>query len=267
MISSLHLLTRYLFKSILASDFVVFLVVLIHRLIYPARSQEIRSSNICIYSACYGGYDNLRIPRRQSIKCVIKYFSETESTLNRDDFRSYVYPPQYKNSRHSAKYFKLLPHRIKELQECDITIWIDASCVIKSKYAIELILLASNATILMKKHPDRSSIIDEARYSQYMLKYSGSNLIPQAQDYINSGLSDDHLWHCAFIVRKMAPSVTTFNEIWWDEMTVSLQDQLSAPYAEYMSGLHVSPIPRYLNLFSIIDYDLSRRLHEYNLVQ
>lgn len=126
-----------------------------------------------------------------------------------------------------------------------------------------MLLMSTYGQISMRRHPDRSSILSEAFYSKDMAKYSNVDLVSHARDYISSGVVDDHLWHCALIVRFSSPSVVVFNTAWWSEMGKSLQDQISAPYAEYVSAAKINPIPKMLNLFNIFSFDTVHRNHEY----
>ena len=222
------------------------------------------SSKICIYSACYGSYDSFVSPPTQSLDCDIIYFNDIKSGYSRgvNNIRS---APISDNPRHSAKFFKICPNLVKELQKYTITVWLDSSCKITSKYFAEILLMCTSGDIAMKKHPDRSSIIDEAEYSDGMKKYNEYSLVSQARQYLDDGLVDNHLWHCAMIIRRSSQDVDKFNSLWWKEMDISLQDQISAPYAEYLANLWVAPFPRYLNFLGLFHYDLSHRKHEYSI--
>ena len=75
--------------------------------------------------------------------------------------------------------------------------------------------MCTSGDIAMKKHPDRSSIIDEAEYSDGMKKYNEYSLVSQAKQYLDDGLVDNHLWHCAMIIRRSSQDVNKFNSLWW----------------------------------------------------
>jgi hypothetical protein len=191
------------------------------------------------------------------------FFGDFNPALSSNALNVRICEPVFADSRRNAKYFKLCPHEVPELSDYDVSVWIDASCRIHSKYFLELLLMTTDGLISMRRHPDRSSILSEAFYSKDMAKYSGVDLVSQARAYISNGIVDDHLWHCALIVRFLSPSVDHFNTAWWTEMDKSLQDQISVPYAEHISAVKISPIPKPLNWFNIFSFDTAHRNHEY----
>lgn len=251
-------------KAILALDLTASIVCLVCRVFFFKKYKKLLNSRICLYTSCYGGYDNFSTPCPQTMPADMLFFGDVPPPACPKDLKICIHDSEFEDPRHSAKFFKLCPHDVLEISGYDITIWIDSSCRIRSKYFLEILLMTSPAPIAMRSHPDRSSILSEAIYSNNMHKYSGSDLVSQARCYIGMGMSDDHLWHCALIVRYALPSVVAFNNAWWHEMSSSLQDQISAPYAEYVSGLAISPIPRWLNWLKIFSFDTSHRNHEYD---
>ena len=126
--------------------------------------------------------------------------------------------------------------------------------------------MSTSGPIAMRRHPDRTSILSEAHYSKDMAKYYHEDLVSQALAYLAEGLTDNHLWHCALIVRYQSSAVMNFDTQWWLEMSKSLKDQISAPYAEYISSLRINPIPKYLNWFNIFSFHNAHRDHEYRSV-
>ena len=255
--------SRFLLISILGSNVFIFLLVHFLRITRQRKYHALTSTKLCIYSACYGSYDRFMPPPKQSLDCDIIYFTDIKPEECQDVY-CYCYPPLSNDPRYSAKFFKICPNLIQELQDYSITVWIDSSCNVTSKYFLELLLMCTSGSIVMKKHPDRTTIIDEANYSTGMKKYFGCTLVSQAKHYIQKGLVDNHLWHCAMIKRESCKDAYNFNALWWKEMEISLQDQISAPYAEYSADVKIQPFPRYLNFLNLFHYDLSHRQHEYS---
>ena len=250
-------------KFFLSLSLVTGISCLFLRLIFFKKYLKLRSLRICLYTSCYGGYDNFVAPCRQTLPADILFFGDAPPPAYSKNLKICIHDSEFKDSRHSAKFFKLCPHEVPEISGYDVTVWIDSSCSIRSKYFLEMLLLSSRGPIAMRKHPDRSSIFSEALDSNSMIKYSETDLLSQARSYISKGLIDDHLWHCALIVRYALPTVVEFNKAWWHEMGISLQDQLSAPYAEYVTGLTIRTVPRWLNWFSVYSFDTTHRNHEY----
>jgi hypothetical protein len=253
----------FIVKSLLAHEFSVWLACLFLRLRFPYKYKRLLSAKICIYSSCYGGYDQFCSPCPQSIPADIFFFGDAYPASYSSDLNVRIYESAFVDPRCAAKYFKLCPHEVPDLANYSISVWIDASCRIHSKYFLELLLMSTYGPISMRRHPDRSSILSEAFYSKDMAKYSSVDLVSHARAYISNGVNDDHLWHCALIVRFSSPSVVDFNTAWWIEMDKSLQDQISAPYAEYVSAVKIQPIPKSLNWFNIFSFDTAHRNYEY----
>ena len=255
--------TAFIVKSLLAREFSVRFACLFLRFLLPGKYKRLLSARICIYSSCYGGYDQFYSPCSQSLPADIFFFGDAFPASRSNDLNVRIYESAFGDPRRNAKYFKLCPHEVSELADYDISVWIDASCRIHSRYFLELLLMSTDGLISMRRHPDRSSILSEAFYSNDMAKYSGVDLVSHAQAYISNGIVDDHLWHCAMIVRLSSPSVDDFNTAWWSEMDKSLQDQISVAYAEYISGVKINSIPRPLNWFNIFSFNTAHRNHEY----
>ena len=251
-------------KTILALNFTTSIICLVLRVLFFKKYKKLLNSRICIFTSCYGGYDNFLAPCPQTLPADTLFFGDVPPSACSKNLKICIHDSEFQDPRHSAKFFKLCPHDVPDISGYEITIWIDSSCRIRSKYFLEILLMTSRAPISMRVHPDRSSILSEAIYSNNMHKYSDSDLVFQARYYISMGMLDDHLWHCALIVRYALPSVVDFNKAWWYEMGNSLQDQVSAPYAEYISGTRISPIPRWLNWLKIFSFDTSHRNHEYD---
>jgi hypothetical protein len=259
----MNLFVIRILKAILSFETSSFVFCLILRACMPKKYARLMKSRICIYSSCFGGYDDFIAPCRQSLPCDNLFFTDKKMLDVCDGLDVIVSSSNYLDPRHDAKYFKLCPHLVSRLANYDFTVWIDASGWIHGRYFLEMLLMCTSGPVSMKAHPDRSSIWSEALYSQKMIKYSSCDLSGQARKYLLQGMADDHLWHCALIVRDSSEASVRFNESWWREMASSLQDQISAPYVEHATGVAIKPIPKLLNLFNCMSYNTSHRNHEY----
>ena len=148
-------LIRFLVSSILGSKIFSFVFANSLRIIKRKKYTMLASSKICIYSACYGSYDSFVSPPTQSLDCDIIYFNDIKSGYSRgvNNIRS---APISDNPRHSAKFFKICPNLVKELQKYTITVWLDSSCKITSKYFAEILLMCTSGDIAMKKNHELS---------------------------------------------------------------------------------------------------------------
>ncbi len=218
----------------------------------------IKGKKIAIYTSLFGQYDSLRKIRPQSIPVDWICFADRE--IKGDGWQCIVKRPQFDDPRKAAKWYKLNGSFVEELSHYDHTIYIDASAEILSRYFAE-IYLGGTRTIGFHRHPARSSYVKEAEVSARMVKYQNCDLVGQASKYYCELGRDDELWAGGVIVRKN--KTPEFDATWWKEMSKSLQDQISLPYAASCSKTVISPLPtsQYSHIF--IRFNVIHRLHEY----
>lgn len=233
-------------------------VEMLYRLKLVKEINSIREKKIAIYTSLFGQYDKLCKIKPQSIG--VDWICFTDREVEIEGWQCIAKPPPFDDPRRAAKWYKLNESFIEELSDYDHTIYIDASAEILSRYFAE-IYLGSTQTIGFHRHPDRSSYIEEAKVSSRMIKYQNCDLIEQANKYYSELGRDDQLWAGGVIVRKN--KTPKFDAIWWNEMSKSLQDQISLPYAAFRSETVISPLPtsQYSHIF--IRFNVIHRLHEY----
>jgi hypothetical protein len=104
-------------------------------------------SRICIYTAIYGGYDDLKPIVDQDVPCDFVCFTDRE-LVNPGGWQIFHVEMQENHPRMRAKFFKLLSHRIFRHGQLQLglpwyrrwlprrrytsTIWIDGSVKVKS---------------------------------------------------------------------------------------------------------------------------------------
>jgi hypothetical protein len=140
---------------------------------------------ICIYTAIYGGYDDLKTQPQQTIDCDFVCFSDTMLsdahgwTIQKRTNKRLLHP------RLQAKYYKLMSHELfvpplhrllpffgTLSQKYAVTIWIDGSVKILSpRFAEEMVASLGQNGIAMFVHPDRSCIYDEVALCSDFPKY------------------------------------------------------------------------------------------------
>ena len=213
---------------------------------------------VCVFTAVYGGYDELREQPIQTIPADFICFTDSpklSSTKTWTVIPNHLRPDLHPRLR--AKYFKVLSHRIfpqgrpslretgafglpRQLRPYDYLIWIDASAVITTPRFIERIIgniYQSGWTLF--RHPDRDCIYEEVRCSLAMLKYQGLPLRQQVRKYRWEGYPAHHgLMACGVIGRDARrPDIGEINEQWWYENLLwSYQDQLSFPVVLWRAG-------------------------------
>lgn len=190
---------------------------------------------IAIYTAIFGGYDQLKDqPPFSGVDYIC--FSDSPSLRSRCWRVAYCEAPP-EHSRITAKRFKTTPHLFLP-QEYDISIWIDGSMVIVGASFIGKCLSSIGKWgISCMLHPVGNCIYQEAEGCFRMPKYLSQPIIQQAKHYREQGYPEQNgLAACGIIVRDLR-SETVKEKVeqvgcdWFAEnVKWSYQDQISFPY-------------------------------------
>lgn len=225
----------------------------------PGKRASLLGKKIAIYSSLFGGYDSLAPAKKQSINVDWILFSDRE--IKADGWRCIKKKPMFADPRKSAKWYKINPSLVHELSDYDYLIYVDASSEILSRRFAE-ILICKTDVIGFFQHPSRRSILAEAVYSDKMAKYKDSDLTQQALTYTSQMGSDKILYAGGVIVRKSA--TLSFDAAWWNEMSTSLQDQISLPYVAHLTKTKISFLPTSQYSHILIRFNVLHRLNEYD---
>ena len=214
---------------------------------------------IAIYTAAFGGYDQLKPAIRQSLPADFFCFTDGAGIAPRTPWiihRSRARPTL--SPRMRAKWFKMHPHTLfphgtlplathwptalrRRGQRYAFTIWIDASLeIISPHFARDLIAQVTPAGLAVFPHPDRDCIFDEAVASTHWAKYDGQPLLDQVETYRQEGYpAHAGLTANGVLVRNAAaPHLPALDEAWWQEtLRWSTQDQLSLQPVWWRQGL------------------------------
>lgn len=233
------------------------------------RNRPRRGRRIAIYTAIFGGYDDLKAPVEQDVDCDFFCFSDTKFASHVGSWRPIWVPTDPDlHPRLQAKRFRIMSHEVFPrgklalkyaaktgllfgFKQYDATIWCDGNFKIKSAtFARAVSELVTEKEIAVFVHPDRNCIYEEAAASLPMLKYQKLPILSQVEHYRQLGISArGGLYASGVVGRKARESaeVRAFNQIWWAEnCSWTYQDQLSLPYALRESGVSVRPIPSHL---------------------
>jgi len=232
-----------------------------YKIIKRKQRKLIKNKKIAIYTAVFGGYDKLAPIMKQSIN--IDWICFTDKINDAEGWTCIVKQAISEDNRMAAKWFKINASLVDELSEYDHVIYIDASAKILSSYFAE-IFLSMTEDIGFFPHPSRTSILKEAEVSSKMAKYKDLDLVKQASNYIDEMKCDTKLWAGGVIVRKH--KIPDFDSAWWSEMSKSLQDQISLPFAAFKTNIKISPLPTSLYSHIFIRFDVLHRINEYKLI-
>jgi hypothetical protein len=218
----------------------------------------------CIYTAIYGGYEELLTQPKQTIDCDFVCFTD-EPDLTGEGW-DVVYMPGDSSLSPAmrARYCKILPHEVftptastdlmlgqsKQFRPYDYTIWIDGNGVIKEEtFAEEMIGYLGSSGIAMFTHPERDCIYEEAEACLKVSKHQGLRLREQVSHYYAEGYPKHNgLLACGVIVRDMwRDEPRKIGYSWWEEtLRWTPRDQLALPYVLWKNNYTCDVIRHYI---------------------
>jgi hypothetical protein len=203
--------------------------------------------SVIVYTAIFGGYDELKPhpdhPGVDEWLCITDDPDMRCSGWNVivDEAEA---PEVAEHPRMQAKWHKCYPpdNHAK-------SIWIDGSMLIHDPEFFTTVLeLLDTADMVMFQHPSRTSIIDEARVSEQMVKYHGLPVVQQAMYYCNDWeWNDRELWASTTIGRNHTDPVFELGSAWFRECAEwTYQDQISLPPLLERYGIVPAALPHNL---------------------
>jgi hypothetical protein len=196
-----------------------------------------------IYTAIFGGYDDLR---NQPACPGVDFVCFTDDPdLKSEQWRVEVAEPRFPDSRLAAKWFKLFPHLA--LQGYRRSIWIDGGIQISTEnFAQEVLSFLPRAGIAMFPHPSRTSIKQEAAELIRLGRFPGQPFLAQVDHYYSRRFPDDAGLFAATVVARdhRKRRVRRLGRLWMDEiLNWSVRDQLSLPYVLWKLRITPGEIP------------------------
>lgn len=186
---------------------------------------------VAVYTAIFGDFNPLRPVPKQTVDA--DYFCFTDNSyLNAPGWKTVFadYPRKDLHPRIRAKYFKVLFHYLKELNDYDVIIWIDGSIEIKDATFIQWCLDNLTEDMLLFKHPQRDCIFEEFKASDECRKYDHEDKIAQRRDYRMIYPEHGGLYACGVMIRKNTEQIQKLMNDWWHEiLKYTYQDQVSFP--------------------------------------
>jgi hypothetical protein len=202
---------------------------------------------VCVFTAIYGGYDDLLQPVKQTVPCDFVCFTDAPWPRRVGAWRvvrSDILPGA--EPRRRAKYFKVLSHHVFKKgwlgwwRRYDAVIWVDGCLRIKDPgFAAAFAGHIGAHGLAMFVHPDRDCIYDELPEAAAQRKCWGLPLAEQVAAYRAEGYpAHNGLMACTLIARDpRSDAVARINEAWWAEIERwSVRDQLSLPVVLWRLG-------------------------------
>jgi hypothetical protein len=216
-----------------------------------------------VYTAVYGGHDNLKNQPEQTVDCDFICFTDRVGTAHDQGWNVIRAKRREAHPRMRAKFFKVLSHRVfphgrlawrhdpvgallGRRTRYDALVWIDGSIQIRSpRFVEEFVGRIGGTGWAMFRHPDRDCVYHELGASLPMPKYRGLPLERQVASYRVEGYPARRgLMACTVIARRADdPRLARINEAWWREnVRWTYQDQLSLPVVLWRQGLSYDPV-------------------------
>jgi hypothetical protein len=221
---------------------------------------------IAIYTAVFGKYDPIK--RQAPQNAAVDFYCYTDHVEDTPGW-TMVHIPSEGDPRHQAKFYKLMPHGLKELEGYDYAIWIDGSMAIRRPdFAAWMIEQIGASGWAMFAHGTLTCIYDEATVMATTKKYKAARIREQAEFYKAQGCPPRAgLYMAGLIARDMNnPAWKPLCDAWWDENnTWTLRDQISLPYVLWKLNGALDTIPGNILLSPHVSVDNDFRKHEYDL--
>jgi len=150
----------------------------------------------------------------------------------------------HKDPCRSAKFYKVLPHRI--FPEAQFSLWVDGSLDFVLPFPIcNLLDYLANADLAVFAHPVRHCLYEEACECVVKDLDHPDVIYKQIQRYTKEGYPPNlGLVEATAILRRHCTRVNEFNEHWWREIEGgSKRDQLSFNYVAWKQGLNFTYFP------------------------
>lgn len=220
---------------------------------------------IAIYTAIFGQYDSLKRQTFQSPS--VDFLCFTDTTVQDPQNWRVINVPSQGNARLQAKYYKLLPHLVPELQNYDAVIWIDGTVQItRDDFAEWMLSHIKTSGWAMFAHHEMNCLYDEADAMARTLKYAHMPIREQSAHYREENCpAQSGLYMAGLIARDMNhPQWRALCDAWWTENTDwTLRDQISLPYVLWKQNGTLDIVtgnPYACDYFTV---DSKHRQHEY----
>jgi hypothetical protein len=182
-----------------------------------------------IYSAVFGGYDQVQEPREAGRYRLITDGRAPWGWEEQKESRS-------RDPRRAARYWKTagMP------QDAEFTIWLDGNVqlVIDPREVVQKWLVDTRADIALFSHPGHQCLYAEARVVKSKMKDFPEVVDEQVRRYREKGLPKGFgLGETTVLARRRCAEVAWFNGQWWHEIERgSVRDQLSFDYVRWLMG-------------------------------
>jgi len=209
---------------------------------------------IVVYTACFGGYDNLQ---PVTVDSDAQFVAFTDSDVAVAGWEM-VQVKASGDPRRQARKEKTTPHLLFAL--ADVWLWHDANVELLVSPELLVSEWLGYADLAAPLHPSRDCAYDEANACLRKGKDSGDVLNAQLRSYNDAGYPRHNgLAETRVVIRRNTEDVARFNAAWWREIsTHSVRDQVSFNYAAWKTGVEWKPIKAWVPKHPWFNYQRHR---------
>jgi hypothetical protein len=200
-------------------------------------------SKVAVYTCVTGDYDPIQEPEVVTDGVEYICFCSETVKLPRPWKRGRI-PYLRLSDRNMSRYVKMFPHKLPELRQFDVTVYLDATIRVTGNiYGFLADHVPNvNSGVWMFDHPSRDCVYEEGWQCAYSAHDWIWNIHRQLKAYQGRGLPRHvGLTEAGAIVRFSSDaSMPVLMEKWWEEyMRGAKRDQLSLPFASWTTGIPV----------------------------
>jgi hypothetical protein len=189
------------------------------------------SYKIAIYTAVFGGKDQVKEPQQYKENDNIDYFLiSDDKELISNHYHLIYKKPIYDDITKNARYYKIVG--LDKFKNYDFVIWHDANIQVKHMEMPNLVKFAVKSNYAFFKHPFRNCIYEEAIKCIKLEKDLPYKLFKQVVKYFRYGVENNiGLYATGLYVKNNQLNNDDFINEWWNEtLQNSRRDQMSLPY-------------------------------------
>ena len=199
------------------------------------------NNRIAIYTAIFGGYDELKEPEYIAPNCDYFIFTDRQIPVNsvwtKIDY-SNITEMKGMDAYHLSKYVKIFPNLF--FSNYEYSIWVDGTTTIMADLYPFIDRMKENV-IGMFDNPVHDCIYTEAAFLLYYNRVDETVINKQIKYYREEGYPEHNgMFECTIIVRKHNDNncVRIMRE-WWKQIEAfSMRDQISFPYVLWKEKLN-----------------------------
>ena len=205
-----------------------------------------------VYTAVFGGYDELHEPRVRTPG--VQYICFTDNPYLKTKTWTIRYCPPTADPMLQAKRIKILAH---ETLDCDVSLWIDGRVKL---HDLNGLFDRCRADVAAPRHPYRTCIYEEAAFCQRVGRGDPARIATATARYRTMGHPENSgLWLGSVIFRKHSPETAAFNKEWWREVqSGTSRDQLSLAMLLRQQRFFSQTLP-----MDMPQYRLARHAHQW----